>query len=292
MDSSRTIDISYLAYAKQDASPYIFEQNIVSLLSFDVTQAPHLKSLGFDIQYHIAVSPSLLTSKRIDLLHRLNVEIRKIDVEGEAIVPILQAEHIFHNFKNTIGRYIISLDGDTTFLRPFCHEVLIALEEDLGEIALVPECGSTGISPFANFNCGFMVFKRTNVTQSLLQTWTDLCNLNPDISKHGNQRIFPSALRTAKPKIFPLDTVYNLRCHPVYGNAAQVWSPVYMVHAHRLTKLVLQSISLKGISLENSPLNTIRTCFQETIGELDMHFTPKNRPYQPRYVHVPPILFR
>ena len=292
MDSNRTIDISYLAYSKKNTSPYIFEQNIVSLLSFDMTQAPRLRELGFGIRYHIAVSPILLTSERISLLQNLSVEISKIDIEGEAIVPILQAEHICQSFKKTAGRYFISLDGDTTFLRPFCHEVLSALEDDLGEIALVPECGSTGILPFMNFNCGFMFFKRSEVTHLLLKSWAELCRYNSGISKHGNQRIFPSAIRTAKPRIFPLDIVYNLRCHPVYGNAAQVWSPVYMVHAHRLTKSILQSLRIKGIALDCSSPSTIRAHLLEIIQETDLHFTPKNEPYRPRYVHAPgPIIF-
>ena len=103
------------------------------------------------------------------------------------------------------------------------------------------------------------------------------------MAKHGNQRLFPHALGIAQPKIFPIDNVYNLRCHPVFGGVSQVWSSVYMVHNHQVSNYWVEKV-FKSIKDAGTNISKIHTDCEIELKKIDSHFTPSQNPFKPRYV--------
>ena len=245
-----------------------------------ISQSQQLRENSIDICFNLTVSEDLLEST-----HNLCHDFPDISYNKhkfiEEIIPIVQVSSIHNSFVQSNSDYILFLDGDTVFLRPFVSELLIALDESESDIAMAHECGSTGIKPYANYNCGFLLMKKNNTTELLIRSWLKLVKHNRELAKHGNQRLFPHALGMAKPRVFSIDNVYNLRCHPVYGNIAQVLSPVYMVHNQHLSHYWTNEIN----PLKTNLIELInRPSVKELINRLDQSFTPSNEPYKPRYV--------
>jgi len=201
---------------------------------------------------------------------------------SHSLIPTLQCNAILDAFLRSETDYVLTVDNDTVFLKQFLQELLLCMDRSGCDIAMAHECGSTGITPYPNFNCGFLLMKRNRKNEELLRCWYQLCITNPKIIPHGNQRLFPYALATINPRIFPLDQVYNLRCHPVFDNISQVWSPVYMVHNHSLSNywsdLCLEIMRLAPNEIE------FADALSKSLSQVDQHFTPSSNPFIPRFV--------
>ena len=279
---SEKLEINYLAFntPKNKHKLSILSQNLASLISFQLSQVTELKKCNIETFYNLSISEDLYPASKDFCLGCNQIGLNMIS-DSEDIIPVAQVRSIYNSFMKSNSDFVLFLDGDTVFLRSYINQLIEAVKNSKSDIAMAHECGSTGISPYANYNCGFILIRKNATTKLLMKSWLDLVTNNRNLAKHGNQRLFPHALGIANPKIFTVDNVYNLRCHPVYGNISQVWSPVYMVHN--------QDLSLYW-SNKIKPLDSF---FGEIVNKpsvIDLHaqidcaFTPTNNPYLPRYV--------
>ena len=288
-----TLTVYYLAYSASSLdvqSSYVFLQNLISLSSFQLTQEPALLAKNFNVRYKLLSNYLLIEDWFVELLDSMRIELVKVEDVCNPLIPLIQVEAIVNSFHSDTSDCQLFLDGDTTFIRPYVHEVAIALFDGCGELAMAHECGSTGVSPYPNYNCGFIMTLPTDTVGTLFNKWRSLCNTNRELVGHGNQRLFPYALRFTRPKILTIDNVYNLRCHQVFGGASQVWSPVYMVHSHELTRYMLQRCRSSGVLFTESLTSKHFDNIKSILASVDEHMTPRDQPFLPRYISCPPLI--
>ena len=143
------------------------------------------------------------------------------------------------------------------------------------------ECGHVATIPFLTYNSGFIVFKINDKCKNLIEEWERISKAiftNKEIDL-GDQHTFVYALSRINPKIFTLSNVINLRCHPVYENKDRVWSPVFAVHNHELTKWIIKGIKYAELDKSSHEIN-----INNLFSSISKYYNPIGNEYTPREV--------
>jgi hypothetical protein len=279
---SNSLHVAYQAFDASRGSLTAAHQALGSIASFELSQERTSTKGSLSSKIVLSASPSYtaLVKKSIvaEVIDELNC-IENVDMP----IPIQQCRGIVDAFHCSKSDYVLTLDSDTVFLRSFVENLVDCMNHSGCDISAALECGSTGFRPYANYNCGFLLMKRNRKTEDLLNCWLSLCEQNFELAKYGNQRLFPHALGSTKPRVFTIDNIYNLRCHPVFGGISQVWSPVFMVHNHDVSDYWYNSICSSLFNKSHS-FNDLLPELRISLEQLDLHFTPSDDPYRPRYV--------
>ena len=202
---------------------------------------------------------------------------------------LLKVEAIYRAFTQASKQgydVLIFQDGDHISLRPWTYEVVNQLVSTSSDVAMSFECGHVSLVPYPTYNSGLIALRVGQSAQKMLDCWLECSRAmftSPSINL-GDQHSLVHALGIAKPKVFALPDVYNLRCHDVYNGIAPVWSPIYAIHNHILATYVSRAIFYDLVTE-----NPSASCTARFIDDCNTQFTPKDQPFQPRVVRIDPI---
>lgn len=181
----------------------------------------------------------------------------------------------------------IYMDGDITSVRPWLSDLLVLHESVEFDLAMAHECGLTSLLPYPNYNSGFVFARLNPEVINFTSRWVTISKLMTERrSMVLDQDSMVFAIAEQRPNVLTLPSVYNLRCHEVYGYGADVWSPVFNIHSHITSRLFVRV--LKMWLTAHLPANDAYKMILACLSALNSHFNVAEFPHKPRRVTASP----
>lgn len=273
----------------------LFEEFIASFMLSKYVLAGSSDNIHFVV--YIREENQFIYKEKIDeqlksLSCKAKIQLRGINTPRSSnpylskVSSILQALRHCEEYSQEPRQTVLYLDCDCLIINNFVFQLVEVLSGSSYDCALSLECGALDNGVLTNYNTGVIALKPNFNTLAFLEYWMqDMLEISERNEVIGDQIVFCQILfRKHGLKVLTLHDTCNLRCHPVFDGKSYVWSPVCLIHNHKLVYLTYKLlIMLSRVSTKyweyHDPIMGVHS-------RLASFFNPPENPYKPRLISI------